>query len=82
MKNTGFFPVFFIFTKAGIVVNRNDIWVRYTTRMSRQKTHNTKTKQEIRKETRLTSPPRLEGKVKNAGIRQVRKKKRSDLVVS
>lgn len=33
-------------------------------------------KQEIRQETRLTRPPRMEGKVKEAMMQPVRKKKR------
>jgi len=36
-----------------------------------------KGEREIRSQTRLTRPPRLEGKVKNAGINPVRKLKQA-----
>lgn len=35
-------------------------------------------KDEVRQETHLTRPPRLEGKVKNAKMNPVKKKKRAD----
>jgi hypothetical protein len=61
--------------RSDIIYNLCDVQWRGTRPM--KKSPNKISKRELRKELRLTRPPRLEGKAKNARMNPVRKKKKA-----